>query len=76
MLKQNYGKYHNRYTGYRRRGNSGRCKRCTSLLTRVARLPPELNQAIFRLYQTGLRRRVVLSRNRQVNIRKRLWRAK
>jgi len=74
MLKQRYGRHHRTYTGHRSRGASGRCIKCTSFLSRVSKLPPEIKQMIFGRYRVGLRKRIVARKNRVVNVKKRFKR--
>lgn len=76
MFKQRYGRPHRTYTGYRRRGISGRCTKCSGFLSRVSELPPEIKQMIGNYYKTGLRKRMVVSRNKHMTVKKRLWKAK
>lgn len=58
MFKQKYGRPHRTYIGYRNSRVSGRCSKCSSLLSRVSKLPAEIKGMIYSKYKRGLRFRV------------------
>lgn len=57
MWKQKYGRSHRTWIGAKRTGTSGRCTKCTSLLSRVRKLPVELRYRILGSYKKGLGKR-------------------
>jgi len=71
MYKQKYGRPHRTWRGYKPAKSSGRCSKCTSLLSRVRNLPVELRDKIGGIYRSSVRYRASRPRFR-MNLKKKV----